>query len=122
MKIMIVDDNKSFLESMRDFLTEQGVAVDSYDNARDALRAYKRSKINLVFIDVYMPEMSGLELLRAIRAYDSEAAVMMITGMADSRVRSEARTGGALGFLEKPFAPQKMLEVIKGMRHGGKGQ
>jgi two-component system chemotaxis response regulator CheY len=64
-------------------------------------------------MDITMPEMTGIEALREIRAADPEARVLMVSAMGQQKMIVEALEAGALDFLVKPFQPTKVLETVK---------
>lgn len=112
-KILIVDDNDVMRSLLRGILRNENCQV--IGDARNgvlALEFIERDKPDIVFLDVMMPEMGGLEALRAIRTQHPEIIVIMITGNPSVDNVKESIEGGAQGFIVKPFNSGKVLESL----------
>jgi len=113
-KTVLVVDDAAFMRMMiRDILAKEGYVIHEAVNGRDAVEKYSELQPDLVTMDITMPEMSGLEALRAIRASDSSARVLMVSAMGQQKMIVEALESGAMDFLVKPFQPTKVLETVK---------
>src|SRR5512133_762551 len=113
-KTVLVVDDAAFMRMMiRDILTREGYVIHEAVNGRDAVEKYTEVHPDLVTMDITMPEMSGLEALRAIRESDPGARVLMVSAMGQQKMIVEALEYGALDFLVKPFQPTKVLETVK---------
>jgi len=113
-KTVLVVDDAAFMRMMiRDILAKEGYVIHEAVNGRDAVEKYSELQPDLVTMDITMPEMSGLEALRAIRAADSSARVLMVSAMGQQKMIVEALESGAMDFLVKPFQPTKVLETVK---------
>jgi len=113
-KTVLVVDDAAFMRMMiRDILAKEGYVIHEAVNGRDAVEKYAELQPDLVTMDITMPEMSGLEALRAIRASDSAARVLMVSAMGQQKMIVEALESGAMDFLVKPFQPTKVLETVK---------
>lgn len=111
--ILVVDDAAFMRMMIRDILSEEGYAIHEAVNGRDAVDKYAECRPDLVTLDITMPEMNGLDALRAIRASDRDARVLMVTAMGQQKMIVEALEAGAMDFLVKPFQPTKVLETVK---------
>lgn len=111
--VLVVDDAAFMRMMIRDILTRDGYVIHEAVNGRDALEKYGETKPDLVTMDITMPEMSGIEALREIRAIDPSARVLMVTAMGQQKMVVESLEAGALDFLVKPFQPTKVLETVK---------
>ena len=78
-KILIVDDERDFLETMGFWLKSKGYIVDMADNGKTAIEKIKQDVPDVVFLDVVMPEMDGIETLREIRKVNPDLSVVMVT-------------------------------------------
>ncbi len=107
--MLVVDDEEIMQEVMRDILEEVGYKVDIEDNGEDALATAEKKNYDLVFADVRMPKMDGIEFLRNVKNIKPDLDVIMMTGYASVDVAVEAMKLGALDFITKPFN----LEHIK---------
>lgn len=113
-KTVLVVDDAAFMRMMiRDILSKEGYVIHEAVNGRDAVEKYSEIHPDLVTMDITMPEMSGLEALRVIRAADSAARVLMVSAMGQQKMIVEALESGAMDFLVKPFQPTKVLETVK---------
>jgi UDP-3-O-[3-hydroxymyristoyl] N-acetylglucosamine deacetylase len=111
-KILIIDDEKSILESLSSILEDEGFEVTTARDGREGLTVFKEEKPKVVLLDVWMPEIDGLEVLRQIREEDHDAVVIVISGHGTISTAVEAVKLGAMDFLEKPLSIDKVLEVI----------
>jgi two-component system chemotaxis response regulator CheY len=82
-------------------------------NGRDAVDKYDQVAPDLVTLDITMPEMNGIDALKAIREKDPGARVLMVSAMGQQAMIVEALESGAMDFLVKPFQPTKVLETVK---------
>jgi UDP-3-O-[3-hydroxymyristoyl] N-acetylglucosamine deacetylase len=111
-KVLIIDDEKSILESLSAILQDEGFAVSTARDGREGLAIFEREKPKIVLLDVWMPEMDGLEVLKHVREKDPEAVVIVVSGHGTISTAVEAVKMGANDFLEKPLSIDKVLEVI----------
>jgi two-component system chemotaxis response regulator CheY len=111
--ILVVDDAAFMRMMIRDILTKEGYDIEEAVNGRDAVEKYDTVAPDLVTLDITMPEMNGISTLKAIRAKDPEARVLMVSAMGQQHMIVEALDSGAMDFLVKPFQPAKVLETVK---------
>jgi len=117
MKISIVDDEKDMRESITQWLTLSGYETESFDSASNALKYIGKEHPGIVISDIKMPGMDGIEFLKKLMVKDSTLPVILITGHGDVAIAVEAMHLGAYDFLEKPFDPNKILEIAKRALH-----
>lgn len=111
--ILVVDDAAFMRMMIRDILAKEGYVIQEAVNGRDAVEKYDEVHPDLVTLDITMPEMDGLDALKAIRARDPRARVLMVSAMGQQKMIVEALEEGAIDFLVKPFQPTKVLETVK---------
>lgn len=111
--ILVVDDAAFMRMMIRDILSKEGYVIQEAVNGRDAVDKYGEMHPDLVTMDITMPEMNGLDALRAIKASDKDARVLMVSAMGQQKMIVEALEAGAMDFLVKPFQPTKVLETVK---------
>ena len=111
--ILVVDDAAFMRMMIRDILSKEGYIIQEAVNGRDAVDKYAEIRPDLVTLDITMPEMNGLDALRAIKASDKDARVLMVSAMGQQKMIVEALEAGAMDFLVKPFQPTKVLETVK---------
>ena len=113
-KIMLVDDAAFMRMMIKDILTKNGYnVVGEAENGKVAVDKYTELKPDLVLMDITMPEMDGIESLKAIRAKDPNACVIMCSAMGQQAMVIEAIQSGAKDFIVKPFQAERVLEAVK---------
>ncbi len=112
MKILVVDDDPIIRKLLLEVLTNDGHQVTVAKNGLEGLNLARRQPFQLVFMDVHMPIMNGLETLISIRNLYPEMAVAMMDSYPDQLVR-EAESRGALTCMHKPFDLNEIREVIE---------
>ena len=104
-KVLFVDDDSSFLQMIADVFGDASRGTWEIQTATSAgagLQHLRAAKVNLAVIDVYMPGMDGLQLLRVLNEEFPTLPKVLLTGMPDENTRTAALEGGAALFLEKP--------------------
>jgi putative two-component system response regulator len=117
-KILVVDDDPDMLRVLRWVLSPLGGFLEA-SCGRTALRLIKAEKPRLILLDVMMPEMSGLEVLRAARAINRSAIIVMITGLCDIEVAKEALDNGARAYITKPFDERYLRAEVERLLEPG---
>ncbi len=112
-RILIVDDEKDFLEIMAERMSTRGIEVATAHSAQEALRQVEAGSFDAVILDLKMPEVDGLETLKAIKARQPEAQVILLSGQASLQDGIAAMKLGALDFLEKPADMNVLMEKIR---------
>ena len=112
-KLLIVDDERSIREALLQVFDYEGHEVQVAANGREALEAHGRARPDVIFLDVKMPEMDGLEVLARLREQDPTALVVMISGHGTIDTAVEATRKGAYDFLEKPLDTDRLLVTLK---------
>ena len=110
-KVLVVDDEPAAVELLVEFLSTKGYEVLTATSGEEALRRVKEDRPHLVLLDVQMPKMNGLEVLRRIREIDPEMGVIMATGVNEEDVGRKALELGAFDYIVKPL-DMKYLERI----------
>ncbi len=112
-RILIVDDEQGIRAALGQLLEFEGYEVRAVANAVDGLAEYARFKPHLVFMDVKMAGIDGLEALQKLRAQDQQAVVVMISGHATIQTAVEATQHGAYDILEKPLDTDRILVTLR---------
>jgi K+-sensing histidine kinase KdpD len=112
-KILLVDDDLAFLRVAQTILEKKGYTPDVAKNAKEAISKAKTAYYNLAILDVFLPDMNGIDLLSSLTNIQPDILAIMLTGYSsiDSSVQSLNR--GAFAYLEKPLNPDHLLEVIQ---------
>jgi two-component system chemotaxis response regulator CheY len=111
-KVLLVDDAAFMRMRCARLLQEEGHEVLEAANGREAVEVYQTHRPDAVLMDITMPEMDGLEALRAIRAIDPHARVAMLTAMGQQAIVIEAIKCGARDFVVKPFERERVLAAV----------
>lgn len=112
-KILIIDDERSIRNSMKDILTFEQHEVIVAENGMEGIIAVKTEKPELVFCDIKMPKMEGIEVLERIKEFSRDTPVVMISGHGTIDTAIEAIKKGAYDFIEKPLDLNRILITIK---------
>jgi two-component system nitrogen regulation response regulator NtrX len=112
-RILVIDDEVGIRDSMRRTLEYQGYQFIGASSGPEGLALIDRDPPDLVFLDIKMPGMDGLEVLDQIKAKHPEVPVVMVSGHGTAQNAFEARDKGASGFIEKPFSEPVLLERIE---------
>ena len=112
-RILVVDDEKGVREALRQLLEYEEYEVKTASSASDALKIYPELRPALVFLDVKMQGMDGLEVLRRVRELDPHALIVMISGHGSIQTAVEATQLGAFDFLEKPLDTDRVLLTVR---------
>ena len=112
--ILIVDDAAFMRMMIKNIVTKHGYeVVGEAENGKVALELYKQKKPDLVTMDITMPEMGGIEGVKAIRAYDPNANIIICSAMGQQSMVMEAIQAGAKDFIVKPFQQDRILQAIE---------
>jgi len=111
-RILIIDDDQSLLESYT-VLLEDEFQVSTAESGERGLELLRHEDVHLILLDVRLPDISGIEVLRRIKVLDENVDVIMITAVKDVRVAVEAIKLGAYDYLEKPFEIDEILALLR---------
>lgn len=114
-RILAVDDSPSMREMVRLTLSAAGFEVTQAEDGQQALELARKSTFDLVLSDVNMPQMDGIELIRALRAEAGYryTPILMLTTEASLDRRREGKDAGATGWIVKPFEPAQLVATMK---------
>lgn len=111
--VLVVDDEAQIRSSLRGILAEEGLRVLEAEDGRQALDLIHRENPELVILDIWMPEMDGLQLLQQLHEGNRAPEVVMISGHGNIETAVKATKLGAFDFIEKPFSLDNLLRVVK---------
>ena len=112
--ICILDDDFSVLSSLRELLDSDGLQVQTFDNPELFLSYAREHPVKLAVLDVWLPQMTGIDVQERLREVSPETRVVIITGREESAIRVAAMEAGAFGFLTKPFDDEVFLTLVRG--------
>ena len=111
-RVLVVDDDPGIVAALTGALAHWGYAVCTAPDGPQALQQAKAARPHVVLLDLNMPGMDGLEVLRHLRAFDPELGVIMVSGAGDEETRQTALTLGAADFLRKPMHLQEVERSV----------
>ncbi len=110
--ISVVDDDASIREALANLISSVGYEVELYASAEEFLDSPGARGADCLVLDLRMPGMGGLELMRRLAAEERETPVIVITAQGDDNARDESVKAGAVAFLNKPFKEETLLGAI----------
>ena len=121
-KILIVDDEADMRTVLFHTLRDAGYQISEAVDGDEALRKIKRTRFDLVVLDIMMPRMSGYDVLEKIREMPSRAKtpVLIVTAKHDPEGIHREVSGGAIDHIAKPFLPSELVEVVGRVLKGGR--
>ncbi|MCB9557822.1 MAG: sigma-54-dependent Fis family transcriptional regulator [Deltaproteobacteria bacterium] len=118
--VLVVDDENNILSSLRRALQIEGFQVTVADGGEAALEAVEKGAVDLVLLDVAMPDIDGIEVLRRIKAKAPDQPVVMMSGHSTIETAVQATKLGAFDFIEKPLASERLLLTIRNALDSGR--
>ena len=113
MKILIIDDERSIRNSLKEILADEGYEVDVAENGQQGCEMVEKEKYDVIFCDIKMPVMDGVETLAKLNSMGIDSAVVMISGHADVDTAVDCIKKGAFDFIQKPLDLNRILITIK---------
>ncbi|ABC27238.1 sigma 54-dependent transcriptional activator containing CheY-like receiver domain [Hahella chejuensis KCTC 2396] len=111
--VYFIDDDRHILQSVGQTLELEGLQVETFLSAEEALRNLQTDWPGVLVSDINMPGMDGLQLMQALQKVDSETPVILVTGHGDISTAVSAMREGAYDFIEKPFSNERLLDTIR---------
>ena len=111
-KILIVDDETGIVEEVKAYFEEEGYEVSTADTGKQGLEMLEKTRPDILLLDVKLPDMSGLHILKICKAQYPATRVIVNTGYVDQAAIDEAERLGRDAFLQKPFNLERLQEEI----------
>ena len=111
-RILAVDDEAIVLDSFRKILVIAGYSIDTVETAKEAIGLIHKTDYDFVFTDLKMPEMDGLDVVKAVKHLRPQIDVVMITGYATIESAVDAMKFGAMDYVQKPFTADELIEFV----------
>ena len=111
-RILLVDDEEVVVRSCQRILRDKGYEIDIARNGLEALERVDDNDYDVMILDIKMPKMDGIEVLRRVKEARPEIDVLMITGLHDISTAVQAMKLGALDYLPKPFGPEDLQQLV----------
>ncbi len=113
MRILVVDDEEIIQDFLKGFLREMGHEVETVSCGTEAVSKVLSFQFDIVFLDIALPDISGVEVLKRIRAQNQSVKVVMVTAMDERRLKKQVEELGVSGYLVKPFLLEEMLKLLR---------
>jgi two-component system, response regulator, stage 0 sporulation protein F len=110
--VLVVDDDPGILEMLSEVISRKGFRVVAVSSGEQALQEVEKQHFDLIFLDLVLPGMSGVEALSAIKEKDKKAVVVIVTGYGDDPMALNAMSLGPLFLVRKPFRVGDIVEVL----------
>jgi two-component system response regulator FixJ len=111
-QVYVVDGNEAVRDSLLALLTSNGLSARTFTSGKEFLARAERLGRSCLILDLYMPELSGLELLRLLRARGNQIPVIAISGRRNPALDADVEHEGVLAILSKPFDEDDLLSLI----------
>lgn len=111
-RLLLIDDDEMMLRTLQELLHSEGFQVFSTADGPQGITIFKERHPDLVLLDLGLPSMNGLEVLRKIRDINSQARIVVITGHDSDESAQVALRNGALSYLTKPVEPGALLQLL----------
>jgi CheY-like chemotaxis protein len=112
-KVLIVDDEKDFLDIISERILARGMDVSTASSAEDALNMVEEESFDVVILDFMMPALDGFKALKLLKAKRPDVQIIVLTGNVPEEKRMEAKALGALDVIEKPPDLKDLIQKIK---------
>lgn len=113
MKFLILDDEETITQLISQFLSELHALCDIAYDGKQGFEKNMQTRYDFIITDINMPNMNGIEFIKAIRQIDPVIPILIVSGIPQHEIIKEAVESGANGFLKKPFEYQEMIDVIQ---------
>ncbi len=111
-RLLVVDDEPSVRDFTREFFSPKGYEVTEAATGEEGLRRLREDRPHLVLLDIILPGMDGLQVLREAKAFDPAVGVVMLTGVLDETIGRQALQAGAFDFVTKPVDLRHLERVL----------
>ena len=115
--VLLIEDEPNIIEAIRFILEQDGWSVETHSDGADAVERTKAISPNVVILDLMLPNKSGFDILRDLRASPDHAhlPVLMLTAKGQAKDRETAEANGVTQFMTKPFANQELLAAVRAL-------
>jgi len=111
--ILLVEDDKTFIQIMEGFLIKQGYAVDAKNSIKDAITSIEKKDYQLILLDYRLPDGTGIDLIKLLRSKNDKTPIIVITSFNNIRTAVNAVKMGAFDYITKPVLPDELLMIMR---------
>ena len=112
-KFLIVDDEQDVVDNVSELFTLRNYNVITATSGTKALEMVKKENPNIIILDIRMPDISGIEVLKEVKKNYPKTRVIMLTGVEDEATKNMAMGLGASGYLTKPYSYSELLDISR---------
>jgi DNA-binding NtrC family response regulator len=112
-KILVIDDEQGIRDLLDTLLRRKGYDVELAESGRQGLECFRRERPDVLVLDLKMPEMDGLTVLRQIRSLDPRMPVIILTGAGTAEAEQQVRALGVTEYVEKEFSLHRLGDALK---------
>ena len=113
LSVLIVDDDEVMRDTLSDVLKKKGYEVSVASSGNEALSAIRKNIVDLVVLDMRLPDLDGIEVLKRVKEFDTEILVIMMTAYSDVQTAVSAMKSGAYHYINKPFELEELKLLIE---------
>lgn len=115
--VLLIEDEPNIIEAIRFILEQDGWSVETHSDGGDAVERVVAVKPDVMILDLMLPNKSGFDILRDLRARPAfaELPILMLTAKGQAKDRETAKDGGVTRFMTKPFANQDLLAAVRAL-------
>jgi len=113
LSLLIVDDDEAMRDTLSDVLKKKGYEVSVASSGNDALLAIRKNIVDLIVLDMRLPDLDGIEVLKRVKEFDTEILVIMMTAYSDVQTAVSAMKSGAYHYINKPFELEELKLLIE---------
>ncbi len=112
-KALVVDDEKIIRDIFVHILSNQNYKVVAVENGYEAIKKVKEDSFDIIFLDIRMPGIDGMETLKEIRKINKDVSVNIVSGFIDEEIIEKGKKESVDHFIEKPFKVEQIIKIIK---------
>lgn len=117
--ILVADDDKFIRNRMEDILVGQGYRVSTEQSGSEVLRRIMAEKFDVVFLDLHINGLEGVDLIRAVKEVSADLPIIVITGDGSAEIRRQVELLGVTAYILKPIKEKKIKEILKFCKKSG---
>jgi len=113
LRVLVIDDEIVICQACRMILIEEGCLVQEQATGEDGLQALAKGIFDVVLLDLKLPDMDGMDILKKLHQQKPDVPVIVMTGYSTVSIAVEAMKSGAADYLSKPFSDEELIEVVE---------
>lgn len=111
-KILVVDDESEIVDQVKEYFEDEGFSVVTAETGKEGMRFFQKEKPDILILDMKLPDMSGLIVLKTVKEQSPKTKVIVVTGYIDQAIIDQAEELGRDTFLQKPFDLERLRQEV----------